>query len=309
MPSRILADSILWDESVQALSPEAFSIYVRMLVLADDYGIGPANPGELSTALGLGQTLKIALSRKFPEIPGNGLIRVAKFKTKLVYNIKPESWDRIQWNLVRKRTKSKHLGEVSEIVEAFRVWLWSDQFDTFNWSSGNFPEFPGISRLARANYSYSDNKIESDSLTPESSEEDQKLQKEEAVNDCSKTTPAPKSRLMQVLDTFHRIQDRTGIDPTHFPVSEIGWTADLRKAGQTYGHQCLLREAEKFEVWFVELCQQKPQEKLRKHKPKARFLNSWMSRVKPELYTTGDDEFETIPTAGQFSKFLQQDAA
>lgn len=119
----------------------------------------------------------------------------------------------------------------------------------------------------------------------------------------------PATRIAQILRTMHRIQDRTGIDPVLFPVSEIGWTPDLHAAGQKYGYECVAREAERFEIWFVEHCEQKPQEKLRKHKPKARFLNTWMSRVNADRFTTGDTNEIATPAASQFANLVRSDAA
>lgn len=305
MPSRIIAESILWDERVQTLTPSAFSLYIKMLVMADDFGIGPAAPAELAALLRLQGLPLRNLSRNFPEIPGNGLARVAKFDGKEVYVIKPTSWDNYQWNFVRKRTKSRHLNAPLEIAQAFREWVWSTENDSLKNDSGNFPEFPGISRLARVSPPTLKS-IEIVNITPDQNSE--KENTKEVLN-IQKGADEPQTYTGKIVETFHRIAAQTQIDA--YNVSLISSAPLLHRAALTYGYKCLAAQAEKFEVWFVEQVRLEPAMRMKKHRPLARFLNNWMTKVDAELYTNGDTDStpDTTHTAGQFAKFLQQDAA
>jgi hypothetical protein len=111
----------------------------------------------------------------------------------------------------------------------------------------------------------------------------------------------------QVVEILSRIGHRTGIK-AYQEVTLDDWSTDIMREGQRIGFQCMLRQAERFEQWFIGRVEAKKINPDKNHVPRTRFLNNWLGNTKPEHWTTGDGpEGTPAPSLEQPERIYQGD--
>lgn len=106
--------------------------------------------------------------------------------------------------------------------------------------------------------------------------------------------PITGTRTEAVIEILHRIGHRTGIRE-YQEISALSWLPDLRKRGIELGYQCLLNQALRFEQHMLAKHEAGDLAKAKSHHPRAKFMNTWLSKVYDNEKTSGDRD-ELIQT-------------
>jgi len=274
MPNRTFEDSILLDHDVRDLSPEAFLLFFRIIMVADDFGIVPADPELLRKLTWWPDKLLRKFSGTSQELPEKNFLGLILHNGEKFYNIKPESWDRIQAYHIRKRTQSKYLKLKAE--EALKVRAAANWPFSKNFSGSSQEVLRNFLHNARATSASEYNNTLSVLNTEENPERD--------IDPVS----AQKSSITLTVDLLKELGTRTKVQE-YADIAHVSWEPKLRAIALKIGHQCLYRETEKFCNWFEGQIENGKLSSRATHNPRARFLNSWLNNVKPEQYTTNDE--------------------
>jgi hypothetical protein len=128
---RMISQEMIYDAAFNALSIEAQLLFVRMLAVADDCGVVPADPYELTTLTNPSPKMRKGLMGYVKEIKGAGLMTAFEYSGKPFVMFKRESFDTHQSYLLNKRTRSEYL---------------KMSYDDFVALSKNFQELPRDSK-------------------------------------------------------------------------------------------------------------------------------------------------------------------
>lgn len=128
----MISQNLLLDESFNSLSVSAQNIFVRMLVVSDDYGVVPASEYVLRKLINIPESVK--LMEYIQEIVDQGLGKRFRYDGKPFFIYKRDRFDEYQSYLIKNRRKSEYLR------------LTSQQIQEFSGGSGKFLELPGTSR-------------------------------------------------------------------------------------------------------------------------------------------------------------------
>lgn len=299
MPNRTFEESILWDAAVKDLSPEAFMLFFRMILVADDYGIVPADQEILTKLIWWPNKLLKKFSGISAELPEKNFLGLLEHNGQQFYVIKPESWDRIQSYHIRKRTQSKYLKLKDAEADQLRrsaIWPFSKTF------SGSSQEcLRKFLHNARAISTTSGNKTKSISLEQRGGEGEANSNPPtpEPMQHTFPTQPSisadtrasdHRSSVTLVVDMIKAMGARVGI-PAYADIAHISWEPKLRAKAVHIGYQCLYHEAEKFCTWFEGEVEAGRIKATAHHNPPARFLNTWLSRVDAKNHTHNDDSW------------------
>lgn len=275
MPNRNFEEPILWDPNIRDLSPEAFMLFFRMIMIADDFGIVPADAELLRKLTWWPDRLLRKFSGISQELPEKNFLGLLYHNGNRYYVIKPESWDRTQAYNIRKRTQSKYLKLKAE--EAKKVRDQADWPFSKNISGTSQERLRTFLHNARAsNASASNNNTLSVLSTEENPERD--------IDPVS----VQKSSITLTVDLLKELGTRTKVQE-YADISHVSWEPKLRAIAIKIGHKCLYHEAEKFCNWFEGQIENGKLSPRATHNPRSRFLNSWLNNVKPEAYTSNDE--------------------
>ena len=117
---RMISEKINYDEEFNTLSIESQLIFLKMLAVADDYGVLPGNLYTLERIINPPDKLRKNLEKYVQEILDNKLAYTFIYNDKKYFMFKENSFDEIQSYLIKNRTKSEYLGLKSEIMEDYR---------------------------------------------------------------------------------------------------------------------------------------------------------------------------------------------
>lgn len=325
MPSRYINSDILLDGTIRKLSPEAFRLWVLLLAATDEFGIVKASPDDLEKLAECSHKktsnyfqsheIEVFYSQLIQELIDRDFGKLIQYSGRLFFIFKPDSFDRYQYHLRNKRKISKALGvEEPEASELRKQLFESDSHE----KTSNYFHSHEKTSLARANSLQHSNKQEY--LINNSEQEGRGIKKRGRPKKSKPEQPAtippelnthpsptghhdlqsspvhggtergPAETIPDaVIAILHDVGHRTGI-PEYSKISAVSWTPDLRKKGEEIGYKCLLKQAERFQQHMLDKHESGELSKIKKHNPRAKFLNTWLGRVYDSEKTTGDTE-------------------
>ncbi len=106
---RMISQELIYDENFNSISIKAQNIFVRMLVVSDDFGVVPANDYTLRAILNPPEKLSKKLQEILKEIVVAKLGITFNYADKFWFMFKPQSFETINSYVLNKRTKSEYL--------------------------------------------------------------------------------------------------------------------------------------------------------------------------------------------------------
>jgi len=106
---RMISQELIIDEEFNSLSIEAQNLFLRMLVVSDDYGVVPANEYALSKLINPPKKIARLTQHYLDEISSVGLGGIVGHNGRQFFIFKPEAFERHQSYILGKRRKSEYL--------------------------------------------------------------------------------------------------------------------------------------------------------------------------------------------------------
>jgi hypothetical protein len=105
----MISQDLISDQHFNSISIESQNIFIRMLTVADDCGVVPANEYRLNVLINTPKKIIPKIGKIIDEIVKNGLGYLFEYNNEKFFAFKPSSFRDYQSYILKKATKSEYL--------------------------------------------------------------------------------------------------------------------------------------------------------------------------------------------------------